>query len=442
MSKKFFIKTWGCQMNEYDSLKMAELLKVKNGYIHTKNINDADILLLNTCSIREKAQEKVFHQLGRWKKLKKKKDNLLICVGGCVASQEGKYILKRASFVDIIFGPKTIHYLPNMINKLIYNNNTKIINIKCKTLEKFNHLPELKYFNFIASITIMEGCNKFCSFCIVPYTRGRELSRSVDDILFEINKLVDCGVKELTLLGQNVNAYKGIDSSGKIYNFSMLLRKISKIHDIKRIKFISNHPLYFTDDIIDVYRDIPKIMSYLHLPVQSGSDKILKLMKRGHTISYYKNIIKKLISIRPEIRISSDFIIGFPGENEEDFNKTMQLISEINFDHSYSFIYSKRKYTKAYYLNDFISYKKKQKRLYKLQNLIKEQINIWSRSMIGTKQVILVEGKSKWNNKFYFGRTHTNKIINFIGNVNIIGKFIKLKITNLYKNMLFGEIYN
>lgn len=424
-------------MNEYDSSKIYDLLSCY-GYKKTLIVEEADILLLNTCSIREKAQEKLFHQLGRWKILKDNNPKIIIGVGGCVASQEGKNIIIRANYVNIIFGPQTLHRLPKMINQALCNKD-KIIDISFPKIEKFDYLPQPKNSNVSAFVSIIEGCNKYCSFCIVPYTRGEEVSRPCDDILYEILQLSKKGAREIHLLGQNVNAYRGILDS-KICTFAKLLRLISSIDDIKRIRFTTSHPAEFTDDIIEVYADTPKLVSFLHLPVQSGSNKILSLMKRAYTVSEYKQIIKKLINIRPDIQISSDFIIGFPGETKKDFNKTIKLIDEINFDTSYSFIYSNRPGTPASKLSDDISILEKKQRLYKLQEKINQKSIKWSKKMLGTTQKILVEGISKKNIMELSGRTENNRIVNFEGQYSMIGKFVDIKITKIYKNSLRGNL--
>ena len=397
MKKKLYIKTWGCQMNEYDSSMITGILKKNNKYEITKSPEIADILILNTCSIREKAQEKLFHQLGRWKYLKLKNPNLIIAVGGCVATQEGKKIYKRAKYVNIIFGTQTLHRLSEMIKIASKNNKKHIIDISFPKIEKFDCLPKPYLPKISSFVSIMEGCNKYCSFCIVPYTRGKEVSRPCDDIISEIILLSKKGVREVNLLGQNVNSYRGKTDNGKICTFSELLRLIATIKGIDRIRFTTSNPMEFTDDIIDVYRDTPKLVSFLHLPVQSGSDRILKLMKRPYTIVEYKNIIKKLNNVRPNIHISSDFIIGFPGETLEDFQNTIQLIHDVNFDVSYSFIYSPRPGTPASKLYDNVTQKEKKERLYILQDLINQKTELWNKKMFNTIQSVLVEGVSKKN---------------------------------------------
>lgn len=436
MKKKIYIKTWGCQMNEYDSFKISELLNY-NGYKLNHEAETSDVLLLNTCSIREKAQEKIFHQLGRWKKLKNSNPNLIIGVGGCVASQEGKNIIDRANYVDIVFGPQTLHRLPDMI-KNVERYKIPIVDIEFLENDKFDFFPKTQYNNPSSFVSIIEGCNKYCSFCIVPYTRGREMSRPCEDILLEINQLTNNGVKEIHLLGQNVNAYYG-KYKNRYCSFAELIRLVSSIDAVKRIRFTTSHPAEFNDDIINLYADIPKLVNFLHLPVQSGSNRILKLMKRLYTIEEYKNIIKKLIYIRPNIQISSDFIVGFPSETDKDFLKTIKLIEEINFDTSYSFVYSKRPSTKAIKINDIISEKEKKQRLYILQNKINYQSMIWSKKMLGTVQKIIVEGTSRKSINDLYGRTENNRIVNFKGFNNLIGKMIKVEITDIYKNSLRGK---
>ena len=394
MTQKLHIKTWGCQMNEYDSSKMADLLHSTHGLELTEVPEEADVLLLNTCSIREKAQEKVFHQLGRWKELKKNNPNLLIGVGGCVASQEGEHIRTRAPYVDIIFGPQTLHRLPEMINQ-IRGGKSSVVDISFPEIEKFDCLPEPRAEGPTAFVSIMEGCNKYCTYCVVPYTRGEEVSRPVDDILFEIAQLAAQGVREVNLLGQNVNAYRGPTFDGEICTFAELLRLVAAIDGIDRLRFTTSHPIEFTDDIIDVYRDTPELVSFLHLPVQSGSDRVLTMMKRGHTALEYKSIIRKLKAVRPNIQISSDFIVGFPGETNEDFEQTMNLIAQVNFDMSFSFIYSARPGTPAADYPDDVTEDEKKQRLYLLQQRINNQAAQFSRAMLGTEQRVLVEGPSK-----------------------------------------------
>ncbi|NBI13913.1 tRNA (N6-isopentenyl adenosine(37)-C2)-methylthiotransferase MiaB [[Haemophilus] felis] len=439
MTQKLHIKTWGCQMNEYDSAKMADLLNSTHGLELTEIPEEADILLLNTCSIREKAQEKVFHQLGRWKELKKSNPALVIGVGGCVASQEGAHIRDRAPYVDIIFGPQTLHRLPEMINQ-IRGGKSSVVDVSFPEIEKFDRLPEPKAEGPTAFVSIMEGCNKYCSFCVVPYTRGEEVSRPVDDVLFEIAQLAEQGVREVNLLGQNVNAYRGPTHDGNICTFAELLRLVAAIDGIDRLRFTTSHPIEFTDDIIDVYRDTPELVSFLHLPVQSGSDRVLSMMKRNHTALEYKSIIRKLRAVRPNIQISSDFIVGFPGETAEDFEQTMNLIAQVNFDMSFSFIYSARPGTPAADLPDDVTEDEKKQRLYVLQQRINNQAAQFSRAMIGTEQRVLVEGPSKKDIMELTGRTETNRIVNFVGSPDMIGKFVDIKITDVFTNSLRGDV--
>ncbi|MGV6988576.1 tRNA (N6-isopentenyl adenosine(37)-C2)-methylthiotransferase MiaB [Testudinibacter sp. P80/BLE/0925] len=439
MTQKLHIKTWGCQMNEYDSSKMADLLNSTHGFELTENAEEADVLLLNTCSIREKAQEKVFHQLGRWKDLKKSNPKLVIGVGGCVASQEGAHIRDRAPYVDIIFGPQTLHRLPEMLNQ-IRDGKSAVVDVSFPEIEKFDRLPEPKAEGPTAFVSIMEGCNKYCSFCVVPYTRGEEVSRPVDDVLFEIAQLAAQGVREVNLLGQNVNAYRGATFDGGICTFAELLRLVAAIDGIDRLRFTTSHPIEFTDDIVDVYRDTPELVSFLHLPVQSGSDRVLTMMKRNHTALEYKSIIRKLRKVRPEIQISSDFIVGFPGESKEDFQQTMDLIAQVNFDMSFSFIYSARPGTPAADMPDDVSETEKKERLYLLQQRITQQAMQYSRKMLGTEQRVLVEGPSKKDVMELTGRTETNRIVNFAGTPDMIGKFVDIKITDVWTNSLRGEV--
>lgn len=440
MSKKLHIKTWGCQMNEYDSQKMAELLDATNGYQLTEDATDADVILLNTCSIREKAQEKVFHQLGRWKLLKDDKPDLIIGVGGCVASQEGDSIRQRAPFVDVIFGPQTLHRLPEMIKQVQGDKGSSVVDISFPEIEKFDRLPEPKADGPSAFVSIMEGCSKYCTFCVVPYTRGEEVSRPVDDVLLEVAQLAEQGVREVNLLGQNVNAYRGDTHDGEICYFSDLIRLIAAIDGIDRIRYTTSHPVEFTPDIIDAYADVPELVDHLHLPVQSGSDRILNLMKRGHTAIEYKSTIRKLRKIRPNLSMSSDFIIGFPGESKEDFEATMKLISDIGFDMSFSFIYSARPGTPAADLPDDVTEQEKKERLYLLQNRITQMAQQISRQMFDTEQRILVEGPSKKNPMELRGRTENNRVVNFVGPHTVIGQFVDVRITEALPNSLRGDL--
>ncbi|HDL7469809.1 TPA: tRNA (N6-isopentenyl adenosine(37)-C2)-methylthiotransferase MiaB [Yersinia enterocolitica] len=437
MTKKLHIKTWGCQMNEYDSSKMADLLASTHGYQLTEIPEEADLLLLNTCSIREKAQEKVFSLLGHWKLLKEKNPELIIGVGGCVASQEGEHLRQRAPCVDVIFGPQTLHRLPEMINH-VQGTHSPVVDISFPEIEKFDRLPEPRAEGPTAFVSIMEGCNKYCTFCVVPYTRGEEVSRPSDDILFEIAQLAAQGVREVNLLGQNVNAYRGATYDGDICSFAELLRLVAAIDGIDRVRFTTSHPIEFTDDIIDVYRDTPELVSFLHLPVQSGSDRILTMMKRAHTALEYKAIIRKLRQARPDIQISSDFIIGFPGETQQDFEQTMKLVADVRFDTSYSFIYSPRPGTPAADLPDDVSEEEKKQRLHILQQRITQQAMEISREMVGTVQRILVEGISRKNVMELAGRTENNRVVNFEGTPEMIGKFVDVEIVDVYASSLRG----
>jgi len=439
MSKKLFIKTWGCQMNEYDSEKMADLLDSTHGYTQAAEAEDADVILLNTCSIREKAQEKVFHQLGRWKNLKQDKPELIIGVGGCVASQEGAEIRKRAPYVDIVFGPQTLHRLPEMIQQ-IKGGDKSVVDVSFPEIEKFDRLPEPRADGPTAFVSIMEGCSKYCSFCVVPYTRGEEVSRPVDDVLLEVAQLAAQGVREVNLLGQNVNAFRGEHHDGSICRFAELLELVASIDGIDRIRYTTSHPVEFTDDIIEAYKHIPELVDHLHLPVQSGSDRILGMMKRGHTAIEYKSIIRKLQKVRPNLAMSSDFIIGFPGESQADFDATMELISFVGYDMSFSFIYSARPGTPAADIVDDVSEETKKGRLQILQHRINQNAQQIARNMVGTVQRILVDGTSKKDANELTGRTENNRVVNFEGSEDMIGEFVDIEITKAFSNSLRGDI--
>ena len=426
-------------MNEYDSSRMADLLQDSHKVELTDDENDADIILLNTCSIREKAQEKVFHQLGRWKKLKDKKPGLTIGVGGCVASQEGQNIIKRAPFVDIVFGPQTIHRLPELIQQKQKTKRPQI-DISFPEIEKFDHLPAPKAEGAKAFVSIMEGCDKYCAYCIVPFTRGPEINRPFEDVLAESALLAEQGVKEITLLGQNVNHYLGKMASGNTADLALLIHYIAEIDGIERIRFTTSHPVEFSDNLINAYAEVPKLANHLHLPVQHGSDRILSAMKRNHTILEFKQKVRKLRQVKPDITISSDFIVGFPGETEEDFQKLMDLVKEIHFDHSFSFIYSKRPGTPAANLADNTPVSVKKERLQRLQGLLSHNAMTISRQMVGSTQRILVDGVSKKNKAVLAGRTENNRIVNFQGNTNLIGQFIDISITGAKPHSLDGEI--
>ncbi|MDC1016282.1 tRNA (N6-isopentenyl adenosine(37)-C2)-methylthiotransferase MiaB [Candidatus Thioglobus sp.] len=435
---KLHIRTFGCQMNEYDSNKMSDVLKASHGLNLTEDINEADVLLINTCSIREKAEDKLFHQLGRWRKLKEKNPNLVIGVGGCVASQEGDLILKRAPYVDMIFGPQTLHRLPNMLNEAL-NYNEITVDISFPEIEKFDHLPEPHSDGASAFVSIMEGCSKYCTFCVVPYTRGEEISRPFNDVFREVELLAGQGVKEVNLLGQNVNSYRGLMDDGEVADLALLISIIAQIEGIERIRFTTSHPVEFSDRLIETYAEVPELVSHLHLPVQAGSDKILGLMKRGHTAIEYKSKIRKLKQVRPGISISSDFIIGFPGETENDFNDTVKLIDEIGFDKSFSFIYSKRPGTIASSFPDDVSAETKKKRLAIVQQRLNTNTEAISKSMIGSTQKVLVEGFSKKGNTLS-GRTENMRTAHFEGGEELIGKIVSVRILEGIANSLTAEL--
>ena len=439
MKKKYYIETQGCQMNEYDSNKMKDLLSKEMNFIDTDIKEDADILIVNTCSIREKAQEKVFSLLGKWRKLKDKKPDLVIGVAGCVASQESDAISSRAPFVDMVIGPQTIHRLPQIYKKSL-NSKKTLVDVEFPMIEKFDSLPATSESKFSEFITIMEGCSKYCSYCVVPYTRGIEFSRPLKDILTEIDNLVNNGTKEIVLLGQNVNAYHYEDDEGNIINFGLLLFYISRNKAIKRIRYTTSHPNNFDEQTYLAYEKIPQLVSHLHLPIQSGSDRILAAMKRGYTVLEYKSVIRRLKNIRPDITFSSDFIIGFPGETEEEFLKTIKLIKEIDFDQSYSFIYSKRPGTPAASLKDNVSMTEKKQRLNFLQETINELSKNKSKKMVGKEVEILVESMSSKYNNMVTGRTKNNKMINIPGNKDLIGEILDIKITELNNKSLKGEV--
>ena len=435
---KLHIRTFGCQMNEYDSNKMGDVLKASHGLNLTEDINEADVLLINTCSIREKAEDKLFHQLGRWRKLKEKNPNLIIGVGGCVASQEGDLILKRAPYVDMIFGPQTLHRLPNMLNEAL-NDHEISVDISFPEIEKFDHLPEPHSDGASAFVSIMEGCSKYCTFCVVPYTRGEEISRPFVDVFREVELLAEQGVKEVNLLGQNVNSYRGLMDDGEVADLALLISIIAQIEGIDRIRFTTSHPVEFSDRLIETYAEVPELVSHLHLPVQAGSDKILSLMKRGHTSIEYKSKIRKLKQIRPDISISSDFIIGFPGETENDFNDTVNLIDEIGFDKSFSFIYSKRPGTIAASFPDDVSPEIKKQRLAIVQDKLNSNTDEISKSMIGSTQKVLVEGFSKKGNTLS-GRTENMRTAHFEGGEELIGQIVSVRIVDGIANSLKAEL--
>jgi len=437
--QKLFIKTFGCQMNEYDSDKMADLLKESHQLERVNVVEDADVLLLNSCSIREKAAEKVFSQLGRWRQMKLKKPHLVIGVGGCVASQEGEQIRKRAPYVDLIFGPQTLHRLPEMLTK-VERKHTQVIDISFPEIEKFDHLPKPQAQGVTAFVSIMEGCSKYCTFCVVPYTRGEEISRPVDDVVHEIAQLAEQGVKEVNLLGQNVNAYRGTLHDGGDADLALLINYVAAIEGIDRIRFTTSHPVEFSDSLVSVYQEIPALVSHLHLPVQSGSDRILALMKRGYTVLEFKAKVRQLRAVRPDISLSSDFIIGFPGETDEDFEATLSLIEEVKFDHSFSFIYSPRPGTPAADLVDDVSMTTKKERLARLQARINNFATAISQEMVGTTQRVLVEGCSRKNANQVSGRTENNRVVNFDGPEDLIGQFVDVRITEALPNSLRGRL--
>jgi len=440
-TKKVFIKTFGCQMNEYDSDKMADVLGAAEGFEKTQDPEEADLILFNTCSVREKAQEKVFSDLGRVKHLKKK--GVLIGVGGCVASQEGAEIIKRAPYVDVVFGPQTLHRLPEML-KARDRLNQPQVDISFPEIEKFDHLPPARVEGASAFVSIMEGCSKYCSYCVVPYTRGEEVSRPFEDVLVEVAGLADQGVKEVTLLGQNVNAYRGkMGDTDEIADFAMLIEYVADIPGIERIRYTTSHPNEFTQRLIDTYAKVPKLVSHLHLPVQHGSDRILMAMKRGYTAMEYKSTIRKLRAIRPDLSMSSDFIVGFPGETEEDFQKMMKLITDVGYDSSFSFIFSPRPGTPAANLPDDTPHEVKLQRLQHLQATIEENVRRISASREGTVQRILVEGPSRKNAAELMGRTECNRIVNFDGGPQrdrLIGQMLDVEITQAFPHSLRGQV--
>ncbi|MCH8896139.1 MAG: tRNA (N6-isopentenyl adenosine(37)-C2)-methylthiotransferase MiaB [Proteobacteria bacterium] len=439
MPGKLYIKTFGCQMNEYDSDKMADVLRESHGLELTDDPEQADILLLNTCSIREKAQEKVFSQLGRWKKWKKDRPGLVIGVGGCVASQEGEAIRRRAPYVDLVFGPQTLHRLPAMVDKLRATGEGQV-DISFPEIEKFDALPQPRADGATAFVSVMEGCSKYCTFCVVPYTRGEEFSRPFDDIIAEVAQLAGQGVRDINLLGQNVNAYRGPMNDGTEADLATLIHFVAAIGGVERIRFTTSHPVEFSDSLIAAFAEIPKLVNYLHLPVQSGSDRILALMKRGHTTLEYKQKIRRLRKIRPDISISSDFIVGFPGETEQDFAATMQLIADVGFDQSFSFIYSARPGTPAASYADSCSAEEKQRRLVMLQQRINQQAQEISRAMVGTVQRVLVEKPSPKNPSQLSGRTENNRWVNFDGDRSLINQFADVLITEALPNSLRGRL--
>jgi tRNA-2-methylthio-N6-dimethylallyladenosine synthase len=438
MAKKLYIKTFGCQMNEYDSDKMADVLRVSHGYELTDDAEEADLLLVNTCSIREKAQEKVFSELGRWRAIKEKRDGVMIGVGGCVASQEGDGITRRAPFVDVVFGPQTLHRLPQLL-EAAGNRQASVVDVSFPEIEKFDRLPEPRAEGPTAFVSCMEGCSKYCSFCVVPYTRGEEISRPLDDVIAEVVRLAAQGVREINLLGQNVNAYRGPMHDGSIADLATLIYYVAAVDGVDRIRFTTSHPVEFTDSLVQAYAEVPKLANYLHLPVQHGSDRILAAMKRGHTALEYKQKIRRLREARPDISIASDFIVGFPGETGRDFEATMNLIADIGFDQSFSFIYSARPGTPAANLRDDTPMAVKKERLQILQSRINQRAQAISDAMVGTTQRVLVEKVSKKSASQVTGRTENNRWVNFDADESLIGRFVDVVITEALPNSLRGR---
>ncbi|WP_127476089.1 tRNA (N6-isopentenyl adenosine(37)-C2)-methylthiotransferase MiaB [Sulfurivermis fontis] len=439
MTRSVYIKTFGCQMNEYDSARLVDALRAECDLVPVDAPEQADVLLLNTCSVREKAQEKVFSQLGMWKPLKEKNPALVIGVGGCVASQEGDAIRQRAPYVDLVFGPQTLHRLPTML-KAVWAEHRPVVDVSFPEIEKFDRLPEARAEGPSAYVSVMEGCSKFCTYCIVPYTRGAEVSRPFDDVIAEVAGLAAQGVREVNLLGQNVNAYRGVMHDGEIADLALLIHYVAAIDGIERIRYTTSHPMEMSDRLIQAYAEEPKLVSFLHLPLQSGSDRILALMKRGHTTLEYKSIIRRLRAVRPDICISSDFIVGFPGETEEDFQATLRMVEEIDFDHSFSFIYSPRPGTPAADLPDDVPLEVKKERLARLQQIINTNAQRISRQMVGTVQRVLVEGPSRKNAQELTGRSENNRAVNFPGDAALIGQFADVRITEALPNSLRGEL--
>ena len=439
MTRKLYIHTFGCQMNEYDSSRMSDLLSGSHGYLRTDDPDDADMLLLNTCSVREKAQEKVFSTLGRWRRIKDRKRGLVIGVGGCVASQEGRMIMQRAPYVDMVFGPQTLHRLPQMLDEVL-EEQRQAVDISFPEIEKFDNLPPPRVDGVKAFVSIMEGCSKYCSFCVVPYTRGTEFSRPFDDVIEEVACLAEQGVREVNLLGQNVNAYRGLAHDGRIVGFAELLHYVAAVDGIDRLRYTTSHPVDFTDALVDAYAAIPELVSHLHLPVQSGSDRILARMKRGYTAAEYIDWIDRVRAMRPGISLSSDFIVGFPGETEEDFEATMALIDRVGYDHSFSFLYSPRPGTPAELLADDTPMDVKKARLARLQRTILASAGRISAGMVGSVQAVLVEGPSRKDPAEFSGRTENNRVVNFPGDESLVGRFVDVLITDALPNSLRGRL--
>ena len=437
--KKLYIRTFGCQMNEYDSDKMADVLDAAEGFSKTDDPAEADVILLNTCSVREKAQEKVFSDLGRLRHLKERNPELIIGVGGCVASQEGEAIIKRAPYVDVVFGPQTLHRLPELIRSRRASGRPQV-DISFPEIEKFDHLPIARVDGCTAYVSIMEGCSKYCSFCVVPYTRGEEVSRPFDDVLTEVAGLADQGVREITLLGQNVNAYRGAMSDGEIADFALLLEYVAEVPGVKRIRYSTSHPKEFTQRLIDVYARVPKLANHVHLPVQSGSDRVLSAMKRGYSALEYKSIIRRLRATRPDVSVTSDFIVGFPGESDADFEQTMKLIADVGFDGSFSFIYSPRPGTPAASLPDQVPADIQHARLTRLQAAVGQHAQSIGESMVGSVQRVLVERLSRKNGRELAGRTGNNRVVNFQGSAGMIGRMVDVRITQAWSHSLRAEV--
>lgn len=439
MTKKVYVRTHGCQMNEYDSARMVDVLGAEGGYERVTTPEAADVILLNTCSIREKAQEKVFSELGRWRELKEQKPDLLIGVGGCVASQEGAAIVERAPFVDMVFGPQTLHRLPDMV-KRARGSKRAVVDVSFPEIEKFDCLPEPRAEGPTAFVSIMEGCSKYCSFCVVPYTRGEEISRPLESVLAECAELAEQGVREVTLLGQNVNGYDGLTDAGERADLALLIHYVAAIDGIDRIRFTTSHPLDFNQALVDAYAEVPELVNHLHLPVQSGSNNVLTLMKRNHTREHFLDLVRQLRAARPDITLSSDFIVGFPGEMKRDFEDTMELVREVGFDQSFSFIYSKRPGTPAAQLPDATPREEKKERLQRLQALLDQNGQAISQAMVGQVESVLVDGVSRRNAHEIRGRTQNNRVVNFPGHPRLIGHFVDVLITEAMPNSLRGEL--
>jgi len=439
MQKKVFIKTFGCQMNEYDSDKMADVLNLSEGMIKTDTLDDADVVLLNTCSVREKASEKVFSDLGRLRELKLKRPDMIIGVGGCVASQEGEAIIKRAPYVDVVFGPQTLHRLPQMLRQQRDTGRSQV-DISFPEIEKFDHMPPARVDGPTAFVSVMEGCSKYCSYCVVPYTRGEEVSRRFEDVLAEVAGLAAQGVKEISYLGQNVNAFRGVMADGDFADFSLLIEYTAEIPGIERIRFVTSHPKEFTQRLIDTYAKVPKLVDHLYLPAQHGSDRILSAMKRGYTVLEYKSVLRRLKAVRPNMSVSSDFIVGFPGETDADFEAMMKLIDDVGFDNCFSFIFSPRPGTPAASLEDDTPYEIKLARLQRLQAVINNNVKRYSNAMIGTIQTVLVESPTVKDVNELQGRTENNRVVNFPGPIDLIGQLVDVRITQSYSFSLRGEL--